>query len=191
MEIKLFSDLIDALGKAAGSLKVLTNLAKNERDHYRQVLDDTNQLMTTTLTMIILRLGDILRTDDEAKFVQEVRSLSNFSEWYEAERAFRLCASLRTAVRDAEDLGTRLGARISIKDWNALLQQMRCILPGETQLAGYINESFTVMSIRAGQVQAGTQEAKNLWANLEQVRDALKQERERLLRQEVELLDLV
>ncbi len=147
--------------------------------------------MITTLNMIILRLGDILREDEEAQFLEEVRGLDNFSEWLQAEQGFCLCDSLRIAVRDAEDLTTRLGARISLKDWNALLEQMRLILPGERDLAYYINNSFAALSERAKHVQPGTQDAKALRAYVEQVRNALKREREQVLRQEVELLDMV
>lgn len=68
MDINLFSDLIDAMGKAGGWLKSTASLPKSERDRYRHVLDDTYQLIHATLTMIILRLGDILRIADEGEF---------------------------------------------------------------------------------------------------------------------------
>ena len=94
MEFTLVSDLIDALGKVANGLKALASLPKSERDHYRQLLDDTYQLIDTTLNMIILRLGDISHIVEEDKFLKEVRDLDNYSAWLEAERKFRLCSSL-------------------------------------------------------------------------------------------------
>ena len=50
MEIKLFTDLIDAIGKVASGLKAIANLPKAERGKYRQTLDETYRLIDTTLT---------------------------------------------------------------------------------------------------------------------------------------------
>ncbi|TPW12916.1 MAG: hypothetical protein FD130_1666, partial [Halothiobacillaceae bacterium] len=41
MELKLFTDLIDAIGKVAGGLKAIVNLPKAERETMRQTLDET------------------------------------------------------------------------------------------------------------------------------------------------------
>ena len=191
MDIKLFSDLIDALGKVMAGLKTLSGLPKSERDKYRQVLDDTNQLIISTLTMIILRLGDILRIDKEAKFLKEVNGLDNYSDWLKSEQAFRLCQSLRVAVSEAEGLSTRLAGRMVTKDWKALLDQMNQILQTEGQLANFVTLHFDALASRAKTSRPGTQSAKDIRAEVEVTRDALKKEREQLLRQEVELLNMV
>jgi hypothetical protein len=91
MDIQLFSDLIDTLGKVAEGIKALANIPKNEREKYRQVMDDTYRLIDTTLNMVIIRLGDILLPENEAIFLGEVTKLDNYSDWMEAEREFRLC----------------------------------------------------------------------------------------------------
>lgn len=191
MDIKLFSDLIDALGKVVGGLKALANLPKSEREQYRQVLDDTNQLIHTTLNMIILRLGDILRISDESTFLQEVYGLENYTEWMETERKFRLCQSLRVAVGETEALSKRLKGKISVNDWDALLKQMHLILQSEDELANYIGEHFADLAFSARDAQAGSQSAKDIRTEVEATRDALKRERGKLLLQEVELLNLV
>lgn len=59
IELKLFTDLIDALGKVAGGLKAIVNLPKAEREAMRRTLDETYRLIGTTLNMVIIRLGDI------------------------------------------------------------------------------------------------------------------------------------
>lgn len=41
MELKLFTDLIDALGKVTGGLKAIVNLPKPEREAMRKALDET------------------------------------------------------------------------------------------------------------------------------------------------------
>ena len=191
MDIKLFSDLIDALGKVMGALKTLTGLPKSERDKYRQVLDDTNQLIITTLTMIILRLGDLLRTDKDDEFLTGVYGLDNYDEWLKAEQAFRVCNSLRAAVNEAGDLKTHLAGKIAVGDWDALLDQMNHILKTEGQLANFVALRFDDLAARAKQAQPGTQGATDVRTEVEATRDALKKEREQLLRQEVELLNMV
>lgn len=52
MEIKLFTELIDALSKVAGGLKTLVNLPKSERDKYRQTMDETYSLIDTTRNIL-------------------------------------------------------------------------------------------------------------------------------------------
>lgn len=41
MELKLFTDLIDALGKLAGGLRAIVNLPKAERDAMHRMLEQT------------------------------------------------------------------------------------------------------------------------------------------------------
>lgn len=45
----------------------------------------------------------------------------------ETERKFRLCQSLRVALRETEGVIADLRGRISTNDWDTLLEQMRLI----------------------------------------------------------------
>jgi hypothetical protein len=45
MELELFTDLIDTLGKVAGGLKAIVNLPKAEREAMRRTLDETHHVM--------------------------------------------------------------------------------------------------------------------------------------------------
>jgi hypothetical protein len=60
MELKLLTDVIDALGEVAGGLKAIVNLPKAERKAMRQPLDEAYRLLDTTLNRVIIRLGDIV-----------------------------------------------------------------------------------------------------------------------------------
>ena len=97
MELKLFTDPIDALGKVTGGLKAIVNLPKAERETMRQPLDETYRLIDTTLNMVIIRLGDLLLLAAADDFLREAARLDNYNEWMQAEREFRLCRSLRVA----------------------------------------------------------------------------------------------
>jgi hypothetical protein len=60
MELKLFTNLIDALGKVADGLKAIGNLPKAKRATMRQTLDETYRLFDTTLNILIIQMSDIL-----------------------------------------------------------------------------------------------------------------------------------
>jgi hypothetical protein len=83
--MELFTDMIDALGKAAGGLKAIVNLPKAERKTMRQTLDETYRLIDTTLNMVIIRLGDILLIAADA-VLHEVARLEIYDEWMQAEK---------------------------------------------------------------------------------------------------------
>lgn len=89
MELKLVTDLIDALAKVAGGLKAIVNLAKAEREAMRRTLDETYRLVDTTLDIVIIRLGDIrlLAADDD--LLREAARLDTYNAWIQAEREFR------------------------------------------------------------------------------------------------------
>ena len=95
MDVKLFSDMIDALRIVTSTSKSSTSLPKAERGRYRQTMAGNYRLIDTTLNMIVILLGDILLPVNDKEFVQEVTSLDNFSDWMRAEGEFRLCQSLR------------------------------------------------------------------------------------------------
>lgn len=121
----LFTDLIDALGKVAGGLKAIVNLPKSERETIRRTLDETYRLIDTTRNMLIVRLGDIQLQPTDDVVLREVARLVNYNEWMQAEREFRLCSSLRVALRETEALVDRQFGTVSTKDWEA--RYSRCI----------------------------------------------------------------
>jgi hypothetical protein len=56
MELKLFTNLIDAIGKVAGGLKSIVSLPKAEREAMRRALDETYLVIGTTSNTDIMRL---------------------------------------------------------------------------------------------------------------------------------------
>ena len=88
MELKYFTDLIDALGKVAGGLKAIVNLPKAEREAMRQTLHETYRLIDTTLNMVIIRLGDILLHAADDDFLCEAARLANYHDRMQAGGSF-------------------------------------------------------------------------------------------------------
>lgn len=191
MEFKLFTDLIDALGKVATGLKALAQLPKAERETIRGTLDETYRLIDTTLNMVIIRLGDILLVSSDKDFMDEVARLDNYVEWLQAEREFRLCRSLRIALRETETLAGRLAGAASTKDWDALLRQMEAILATEGEVAMFLGQQFQKLAADARSTTNDTQGIAIARKAVAAFRASLVAERQKLIEQELALYDAV
>lgn len=187
MNLKLFTDLIDALGKVADGLKVIVNLPKTERETISRTLDETYRLIDTTLNMVIIRLGDILLKETDGDFLREAAQLDNYNEWLQAEREFRLCRSLRVALRETETLAGKVTGALSTKDWDALLHQMRAILGAESDVALFIGSQFQQLASDA----RNTKNAQSMRGALAAFRVALVAERQELIKQELSLYTMI
>ncbi len=69
MELKFFTNLIDALGKRDGGLKAIVNIPKAEREAIRQTLDETFRLIDTTFRKGKKVKGQVL--DKKIRFKQK------------------------------------------------------------------------------------------------------------------------
>lgn len=188
MDIKIFSDMLDALGKVSGALKAAASLPKAEREQYRQVIGQNYQLLDTTLGMIAIRLGDILLSSDDAKFVNEVARLDNYPEWMRIEREFRMCQSLRAALSEIKHFSARLKARVSVSDIDALINMMEGTTATEGDVAEFISDRFRDLSVAARTPGVDVATLRN---DVRAFREALLSERRRLIRDEAELYSIV
>jgi hypothetical protein len=188
MDIKIFSDLLDAAGKVFSAIKAIANIPKAEKEKYRQTMSETYMLMDTTLNMIILRLGDIGLIGNDADFLVEAKKLDNYDQWIKVEREFRLCSSLRIAVRDTEMISKKLLGKMSAAEWDDLLNIMRSTLAAEGDVAYYISNKFHSLAAAAGKASPSTQEIKSIRDQVSEVRDIMKVERQRLIQLESDLL---
>ncbi len=186
MEFKLFTDLIDTLGKVTKGLKALKDIPKKERAKFREVMDETYRLIDTTLNMVIIRLGDILLPENAHEFSEEVSKLNNYNGWIQAEREFRLCRSLRAALRETQSLFDRLTGSLSTQDWDALLDQMESVLATEGEVALFIGKQFQKL-VDSASAETPDETRKKVT----EFRNALKTERETLIQQEIELYSIV
>ncbi len=88
MELKLFSTLIEALGKVANGLKAIVNLLKAERRAMRRTLDEIYRLIDTTLNRVIIQPGDLLLLAADEYFLRKGAQLDNAGERMQAERSW-------------------------------------------------------------------------------------------------------
>jgi hypothetical protein len=191
MELKLFSDLIDTLGKVVTGLKTIVNLPRDQREKYRQTLDDTYRLIDTTLNMVIIRMGDVLLHSSNKDFLRETAQLENYDEWMQAEREFRLCRGLRAALSETQTLYNQLAGSISTHDWKALLQQMKAILATEGEVAEFIAQRFNSLAAAAQNATLNATSIATVRNEVKKFRQALIAERQQLIKQELDLYTIV
>jgi hypothetical protein len=191
VDLKLFTNLIDALGKVASGLKAIVNLPKAERETMRRTLDETYRLIDTTLNMVIIRLGDIQLQAIDDDFLREVARLDNYNEWMQAERELRLCRSLRIALRETETAAGRLAGAVSTKDWDALLQQMQAILATEGEVALFISQQFQQLANDARCTEQEPGRTQSVRDALAAFRASLITERQELIKQELALFEII
>ena len=163
--MSLFSDIFDSIEKAFKAVKAIANLPKETRDELRNTFDETFRLLDTSLNMVIIRLGEILRIANEQDFNIEVSQLNNDASWAQAEREFRLCKSLRHAVNETGRVKNKILNYISMKDWEDMQNQMEAILQGEDMLGNFIADKFRTLS--------GMTPGRN--KSMQEIKDTLKQ----------------
>ncbi len=184
--MKLFSDIFDAIEKAFNAIKALANLPKKTRDELRNTFDETFKLLDTSLNMVTIRLGEILRITKTADFKKEVLMLNNDQSWTNSEREFRLCKSLRHAVNETARLKNKILNYISVKDWENMYYQMDHILYSEDKLGNYIADKFQAFSKMIPGNDGNIRQTKDA---LKQFQDSLNTERRRLIAMEMDLYE--
>src|SRR5690349_13693849 len=127
MELKLFTDLIDAIEKSINALSKISNLPKDTRDQLRTTFEETFKLLDTSLNMVTIRISEILRMEKATEFKKEIKQLNNDVGWTQAEREFRLCKSLRHTVNETQRLKQKILKFVSVQNWTAMQNQMEAI----------------------------------------------------------------
>jgi hypothetical protein len=182
--MKFFSDIFDAIEKAFKAVKAIANLPKETRDELRKTFDETFKLLDTSLNMVSIRLGEILRITKITAFKKEVSLLKNDQSWTQAEREFRLCKSLRHSINETVRLRNKILNYISVADWDEMKKQMEAILQNEDRLGNYIADKFKILSGIISKQGGSVQQTKD---TLNEFQDELNTERRRLIAMEIDL----
>ena len=188
IEVKVFSDAVDALEKIAKALVELRNIPRNQRAQYRNAVAKSYQLLNTATNLIILRLDDVLLLNDQAVFASELRKLGNNKEWMNLERDVRLCSNLRDVHGDMDGLLSRM-IHFRGRDWSNARDLVDRLLEREGTLADYIGARLSHLAQMADTAAGSANEYQQVRLAVERVRNHVKRERIRLLRSEVKFQD--
>jgi hypothetical protein len=185
MEIKLFTDVLDASKQVVKDIVGLKNVGANERQRYYETIEETYRLLDTSLLLVVARLGDIVNKDAEGRpgdATSALVSLDNADWWYEREQEFGLCSNLRRLRNEMDTLSALPGPQV-VKDWANLKMMIDGILHNERQLADYIAQTLHYLaawgrmpSSSYGQAIAATRQAHAVL--LAQHRDFIRQQRD-------------
>ncbi len=185
MDIKLFSDFMNALEKAINLFGKALQFPAGQREKYRQVINDTYRILNTALDMVTIRLSNLLKRDDMF-LARDVGGLKWEWEWLQAERDLQLCENLRSTRQEARVLGNHLVAVNCIDKWNDVLKHMDILLHGEKDLAEYIAGELSQLADAADRMPPS-----QLKEQLRAALDGLDQERYRLMEQQLKFHKII
>lgn len=183
MAIEIFSDMINAVKEIAR----LAALPEEEREYYRGVVSETYELLHDAISLVRIRLGNLLQIDDHDVFIRELRGLDNLDEWIKIEQKVRLCHKLRAAGREMQGLRRRLRGRIAVRSWKDFRLLVALVLEREETLAEFIRHSLShlaSMSDGAARSSTGYEEAREA---VRETKNAVDRELESLISAEEEL----
>ena len=184
--MKLFTEVFDAIERVFKAIKGITDLPRETRDELRNTFDETFKLLNTSLNMVIIRLGEILRITNDTIFITEVSQLSFDAGWTQAEREFRLCSGLRHVVSETERLKAKVINHISVRDWDDMQNHIQAIFLGEAYLGEFIANKFQVFSDTDFNQRKTSKQIRD---ELKKMQEALNIERRRLINMEIDLYD--
>jgi len=187
MELNIFSDVIDALEKLANAAISLKDIPKRQRKRYQEAVAESYSHLNSAANMVFLRLGDLLNMK-KAQFLDDLQRLDNNAEWLTLERDVRLCSNLRMTYPEMDDFLSRM-IQFSRPDWDKARDLVDRLLEREGTLADFISSSLARLAQMASKARVSADEYKKAREAVSQVREAVRNERTRLIRSEVAFLD--
>ena len=192
MEIKVFSDMINALEQVGKGILSIKDLQVRKRQHYRKVIDETYRLLDSAILLVLNRLSNLLLIEKQEDFIRELRGLDNFTEWTNIERQVRLCNNLHTTGREMEDLYNKLIDRISLRNPGEFQNLTWALLyEGEAGLANFISKSLKNLSEMADTAAQSSDDYEKVRKAVRKTRNALRKERLNLISSEIKFINQI
>jgi hypothetical protein len=194
MDIKMFSDAYSAIRAIVKDLVALQGLPAEQRKKHLAVVHETLGILDQAIGLVVTRLRDMLHVAAEegpAAFASQLRRLDNVDEWYQLERDVRLCSSLRSASLEMEGIVSKLGNRLTLKNPDQVNVLIRGILEGEGRLADHIGVELQKLAALSRDAQSSEDGFRRAKEEVRSALDALREERQALIKTELEVYDLI
>jgi anthranilate phosphoribosyltransferase len=194
VDIKMFSEAYSAIRELVNDLVALQGLPAEQRKKHLRVVHETLGLLDQAISLVVTRLRDVLHVAAEegtAAFASQLRRLDNVAEWYQLEREVRLCSSLRSASREMEGIVSKLGNRLTLKNPDQFDMLIRGILEGEGRLADHIGVKLQKLAALSGDAQSSEEGFQRARDEVRSALDVLLNERQALIKTELEVYDLI
>jgi hypothetical protein len=189
MEIKIFTDAIDALEKLAKAVIAVKDIPQKTRKGYEEAVSDAFTLMDSALMLVYNRLGDLLLAEDREEFLTELAALDNVKEWAKIEREVRLCRNLRATRREMGSFVSGIMGQVSVQDWRNMRQLIDEILEREGELADFISKALKKLAQGAPRARTSARGYQSIRRTVSRTKDAVQKERRRLIASELQFLD--
>jgi hypothetical protein len=192
MEIKVFTDVIDALEKVCKAVIAITEIPKSQRQKIVLAVEESFTLLNSAINLVIHRLGDLLLEDSKELFIKDLRRLDNHHEWSDLEREMRLCRRLREVHSEIDSFTLRtMPLRMGSKDWKNVRVLVDEILEREGELASFISRKLSALSDLAKEAKSSDDGYKKTVRTIKRVRTRLRRERQRLIEAELTFLESI
>jgi len=188
MEIKVFTDAIDALEKVAEAVIVVKDIPRETRKSYEDAAGEAFALMDSALLLVYNRLGNLFLIKDRDEFLRELAGLDNVKEWAEIERDVRLCRNLRATRREMTSLGQIILGQVSVEDHRKIRHLIDEVLEREGELADFIAKALKKLAQEAPQARTSEREYHRIRRTISKTKDAVRKERLRLVASELQFL---
>jgi hypothetical protein len=194
LEIKLLSDLLDALDRVGQYVVTAARLSKKRRSELVEVLSDTYEVLDRVLLMVIgliTRVIDRAERDARDDFATELSKLGYYEEVLEGTREMSLSSGLRRVHAELRRAPTQFLSRRAVKDWDGLTEIMKQTMDDEGGLSEQIASMLLDLSNQAEQARSSDQGFHGAWAELKATREALMNERRRLIKAETKIYSVL
>jgi hypothetical protein len=194
VRLALISDLIDALERVGQHILTAARLPRKRRDELLQVLSQTYELLDRVLLMVIGRIGRVIdRAERDARedFASELSKLGWDEEWLQSTREFSLSSGLRRMHAEMARAPTRLLSRKAVRDWDELKEIMTNTMDDEGGLVEKITIVLEELSGYADGARASEEGFRAAWDKLRAARQAIENERRRLIAAETKIYSVL
>lgn len=189
VEVKIFTDVIDALEKVGKGVVAVNDLPRKTRQSYADTVSEAFAIMDSALGLIYTRLGDLCLIENQDDFLKELARLDNVSEWTQIEKDMRLCRNLRAVHREMESFVPSKMGQLAVADWDNLQRRISQIIHREGELADFICRALSKLAQGAGPARDSARGYENIRRTVLKTKNAVKTERQRLIGSELEFLD--
>ncbi len=192
MEVKIFTDVIDALERVGKAAVAIKNIPETQRKRISEAVEDSFTLLNSAINLVLLRLDDLLLEDSRSEFINDLKRLGNNQEWRELERDVRLCRKLRELHGEISSFAIKtIPLRVGSRDWANVRVLVDEILEGEGELADFIGRKLSNLSALAEQANLSNDGYKKTIASIKRVERRLRKDRQRLLASEISFIESV
>jgi hypothetical protein len=192
MEVKIFTDVIDALQKVGEAIISIKNIPKAQRKRISLAVEESFTLLNSAINLVLHRLGDLLSEDSRSEFIRELKKLDNDREWWELERDVHLCRGLREAHPEIDSFRlSKMPLRLGSRDWENVRVLVDEVLEREGELAKFIGRKLSTLSAMAEQAKSSDEGYKKTIASIKRVQRKLRKDRKRLLASELSFVESI